>query len=270
MADTPKMPVFTQWAQCCWSKEEFKQIYCFHLSLLLHHNYFCLHFNQQYLISLKKPAERWILDIQDFQVTDVLGEKSPIIVGPKSQPPSDENLHEDTPLPSFSQLMVKPSALDLDTEYVCYHSQHQAVSLQSYHLDYIIKCDHPDSAPLLPCQTHEAESYFPQEGNASGQDRVFHVLRQTGDAVNWDFHEILASEDSFCFSQMDCVAEYMANSPFLEKSDVETARGQTDCSYLLCEADYISNSGFTAKATDEHSNSTLHPTVPQYVDGTES
>ncbi|XP_076007042.1 interleukin-6 receptor subunit beta [Genypterus blacodes] len=207
----------------------------------------------QWLLNTNKQklAERSTLDIQDFQVTDVLGEKSPIMIGPKPTASSDENLHEDMSLPSFSHLIIKLSALDSETEYVSHHTQHQDVSLQPYYLDYIIKGDDPDDAPLQLCQTHQALACLLQEGNPNGQDRGVHGLRQTGQAVNCDFHEILVSEVSQCFSETE--AENMANLPFLRKCvDVETCCGQTDCSSLLCEEDYISNSLFTAKPTDEH------------------
>lgn len=200
----------------------------FHLSSLLH----LLCFNWQYLISLKKMVrERSTLDIQDFQVTDVLGEKSPIMIGPKPKASSEENLHEDMSVPSFSHLIIKLSALDSDTEYV---SEQQDDSLQAYYLNYITKGDDPDDAPPLPpCQTHPAPfAYLIQEGNVDGQD----MLSQTG-------------EMSLCFSENE--AENTANCSFQGKCDGETARGQTACSPLLCEEGYISNSHFTLKPTDE-------------------
>ncbi|KAF7658261.1 hypothetical protein LDENG_00015340 [Lucifuga dentata] len=202
-------------------------------------------------ISHQKPAERSILDLEDFQVTDVLGGKSRIEVRPKSQPSSDENLHENTSLSLLSQITIKPSVLELDTEYVSEPqggTQQQEFSLQSYHPDYVVKCDRPDSAafisektqhvPLLLCQTDEAGSCFPQKEEGISQFGVFHMLGQAEVVANDHFHEIMASKGSFCICQMDCMEEYVVNSSFLEKTD-ETANGQADCSYLLCQTDYV-------------------------------
>uniref|UniRef100_A0A3Q1H7P1 Interleukin-6 receptor subunit beta-like n=1 Tax=Acanthochromis polyacanthus TaxID=80966 RepID=A0A3Q1H7P1_9TELE len=60
-------------------------------------------------------VDRNILEIEDFQVRDVLGDKSLITLNPNPLLPSEET-HEDSPLPV--QLSVQLSTLKLDSEYV--------------------------------------------------------------------------------------------------------------------------------------------------------
>ena len=112
-------------------------------------------------------------------MTDVLGEKSLITVCLNSQPSSEEDLHEDTSLLLISRLIIKPSALELDPEYISDASvitEHPLVSLQSYHAD-TVSCRHPDTvfpseesseadAAMLH-QTREANSCFPQKDEES-------------------------------------------------------------------------------------------------------
>ncbi|XP_051807209.1 interleukin-6 receptor subunit beta [Acanthochromis polyacanthus] len=65
--------------------------------------------------NLQKSIDRNILEIEDFQVRDVLGDKSLITLNPNPLLPSEET-HEDSPLPV--QLSVQLSTLKLDSEYV--------------------------------------------------------------------------------------------------------------------------------------------------------
>ncbi|XP_041793945.1 interleukin-6 receptor subunit beta isoform X2 [Chelmon rostratus] len=186
--------------------------------------------------SHQKMTERNILDMKDFQVTDVLGEKSVIMVGPNSQHSSEEDLHEGTSLLSISHLIIK-----LYTEYVSdspVFTEHQLVSPQSDHPDNTVNCHHPDGvfiadAAPLP-QTQEANGCFPQK-EEEGRDI--------------DFSE--TSQQKETAVRMTCEAEHTVNPSFLGKTDAETASRQTDCSYLICETDYIANSCFTAKIADE-------------------
>uniref|UniRef100_A0A3P8TV24 Fibronectin type-III domain-containing protein n=1 Tax=Amphiprion percula TaxID=161767 RepID=A0A3P8TV24_AMPPE len=69
--------------------------------------------------SLPKCVEKNILEIEDFQVRDVLGDKSLITVNPNSLLPSEET-HEDSPLPVqlSVQLSVQLATLKLDSEYI--------------------------------------------------------------------------------------------------------------------------------------------------------
>ncbi|XP_051278637.1 interleukin-6 receptor subunit beta isoform X1 [Dicentrarchus labrax] len=212
----------------------------------------------------KKTAERNILNIEDFQVTDVLGEKSLIIVGPSSQSSSEEDLHEDTSLLSISHLSAKLSALELDTEYVCdapVITENQLVSLQSYHPDYTVNCQHPDRVffseqsreadSALPHQTHEANSCFPQKQEESRLVDSSVTLHQKETAVKACFFYFMANTNSRCVYQMTCEEEYVVNSSFLGKTDVETESGQSNCSHLICENDYIASSCFNEKTADE-------------------
>ncbi|XP_076586604.1 interleukin-6 receptor subunit beta [Chaetodon auriga] len=198
--------------------------------------------------SHQKMTERKVLDIKDFQVTDVLGEKNLITVGPTSQHSSTEDLHEDTSPLSVSVLIMKLSALQMVTEYVSDSpviTEHQLVSPQSDHPDDAMNCHHPDAvfiadAALLP-QTQEANSCFPPEEDKSREVDLSEILQQKEAAVTWSFPECMADTNSHCDYQMTSEAEYMINSSFLS-----TVSGQAECSYLICETDYIANSAKTA------------------------
>lgn len=167
-------------------------------------------------------------------MTDVLGEKSLITVGPDSQPSSEEDLHED--------LIIKLSSLKLDTEYVSdapVIPEHQLVSPQSSH--------HPDresreaDAALNGCFPQKEEETSPQKETA----------------VTCNFRQFTANTHSHCVYQMTCDTEYVINSSLLEKTDVETVSGHIDCSYLICETDYIPNSCFIAD--EDRTRNSLHP-----------
>ncbi|XP_070820044.1 interleukin-6 receptor subunit beta [Chaetodon trifascialis] len=171
--------------------------------------------------SHQKTTERKVLDIKDFQVIDVLGEKSLITVGPTSQHSSAEDLHEDTSRLSISTLIIKLSALQMVTEYVSDSpvTEHLLVSPQSDHRDDAGNCHHPHAvfiadAALLP-QTQEANSCFPQEEEESRELDLSETLQQKEVAVKCSFPECMADTDSHCDYQMTSEAEYMINSSFL-------------------------------------------------------
>ncbi|TDH13180.1 hypothetical protein EPR50_G00055450 [Perca flavescens] len=175
----------------------------------------------------QKTAVINLLDIEDFQVTDVLGEKSLITVCPNSQPSSEEDLHEDTSLLLISHLIIKPSALELDPEYISdapMITEHPLVSLQSYHAD-TVSCQHPDT--VLPSeesseadaavlhQTRETNSCFPQKEEESDfSERLHQKEKET--ALKCHFPEFMPN--SHCAYQITCEAEYV--SSFLGKTDV--------------------------------------------------
>ncbi|XP_038559756.1 interleukin-6 receptor subunit beta isoform X2 [Micropterus salmoides] len=225
----------------------------------------------------QKTAERNILNIEDFQVADILGERSPIIVRPNSQPSSEEDLHEDTSVLLISHLIVRLSTLELDTEYVSdapITTEHQLACAQSScHPDYTVNCCHPDTvfiseesreadAALLH-QTHEANSWFPQK--ESRQADFSETSHQKLTAVKCCFRELTANTNSRCACQMTCEAEYEVNSSFLGKKDVETVSRQSNCSYLICEPTYVANSLFTEKPADRTTNFS----TPCSVNGTD-
>ncbi|TMS03724.1 hypothetical protein E3U43_000613 [Larimichthys crocea] len=212
----------------------------------------------------QKTAERNILDIEDFQVTDVLGEKSLIMVCPNSRHSSEENLHEDTSLLLNRHLIIKT------TEYVSNASvimDHQLVSLQSLHPDYAVNCHHPDivffseesrkaKAALLH-QPHEVvalNSCFPQNEQEHRPCDLSETLYRKETDVTYRFHEFMLNTINLRVYQMTCETEHVDTS-FLGKTDVQTLCGQTDCSYLICETNYIANSCCGAKAADEDKTS---------------
>ncbi|KAI3372951.1 hypothetical protein L3Q82_023397 [Scortum barcoo] len=193
----------------------------------------------------KKSAERNILDIEDFQVTDILGVKSLIMVGQHTPPPSEEDLHKD--------LTIKLSALELDSEYVSdapVITEHQLISPQTSH--------RPDrkhreaDAALSSCFLFqkEEESRLVNFSVKSHHKEI---------AATCHFREFMANANTPCVCQITCETEYVVSSSFLEKSDVETVGGHIDPSYLICNTDYIANSCFPAEATDKNrTNNALH------------
>ncbi|XP_022623829.1 interleukin-6 receptor subunit beta-like [Seriola dumerili] len=200
----------------------------------------------------QKYAEGNILDIKDFQVTDVLGEKGIIVVRPNS------DLHEDTSLLPLSHLIVKLSTLDLDTEYVSEAALTTEHQLQSFHPDYAVNCHHPEGGVVseerqqpdaaLLHQVHETDGWFPRKEEGTRQHDLSQKLHQN--TVKHSFSEFRANADSGGVNQMTCDADYLMNSSFLGKTGVEKVTGQTDSSYLMCETDYIASSCFAAKIPD--------------------
>nr|XP_020450791.1 interleukin-6 receptor subunit beta-like isoform X2 [Monopterus albus] len=189
----------------------------------------------------QKSAERNILEIKDFLETDILGEKSAIVVRPSSGLPSEESLNEDTSLLPLAHLIIRLSSVKLDTEYV-------SDTLQ-------VQLSHPDRAvqpeeSLLHRQAHGASSWFPrQEEEENGQLGLSQTSYQEQiNAVKCDFHQFVANADAHCAYQMSCEAEYVANASCVVKTDVETVSAQTGCSYLICETEYLANSCFTAES----------------------
>ncbi|XP_078141249.1 interleukin-6 receptor subunit beta [Centroberyx gerrardi] len=192
----------------------------------------------------KTSAERNILAIKDFQVTDILGKKSLIVVGPDSRPAADEDLDEHTPPPSLSHLIIKYS----DSEYTADTpavERKAVVSLQSYNPDYVVNCHLPETAgftaeesvSLLPCQTdHVANGHFPEKEEESRQVGVSQTSRQT-ENVKCPFEESVGSGESPGLPQLACETEYVLNSYFMEKTAVEAAGEQADRSHVLCEKD---------------------------------
>ncbi|XP_071381034.1 interleukin-6 receptor subunit beta [Centroberyx affinis] len=176
----------------------------------------------------QKTAERKILAIEDFQVRDVLGKKSLIVVGPDSRPAADEDLDEHTPPPSLSHLIIKYS----DTDYIADApavERKAVVSLQSYNPDYVVNCHLPEiagfpaeeSVSLLPCQTDDvADSHFPEKQEESRQVGVSQMSRQT-ENVNCPFQESVGSGESLGLPQLACETEYVLNSYFMQKTAVE-------------------------------------------------
>ncbi|XP_023250752.1 interleukin-6 receptor subunit beta-like [Seriola lalandi dorsalis] len=197
-------------------------------------------------------AERNILDIKDFQVTDVLGEKGIIMVGPNS------DLHDDTSLPPLSHFIVKLSTFGLDTEYVSEAALTKERQLQSFHPDYAVNCHHPEGGVVseerqqadaaLLHQVHETDGRFPRKEERTRQHDLSRKLHQN--TVKHSFSEFRANADSGSVNQMTCEAEYLMNSSFLGKTGVETVTGQTDSTYLMCETEYIASSCFAAKIPD--------------------
>ncbi|KAM4576776.1 interleukin-6 receptor subunit beta isoform 3-T3 [Odontesthes bonariensis] len=174
----------------------------------------------------KSCAKRRVLDIKDFQVTDVLGEKSLIIVDQFS---SEEEANEDASPRSISSIILQLSPRWLDTVCVCdapAASEQEPASLQ------------PGSV-FAPAALREANnSNSPQKGE------VYQVSRQSEPAVTSDvtseLQELLASSRYVC---------QVNDFPPLRSPDAQTVKGQADCSYLIC--DYLSNGCFRTENAEE-------------------
>lgn len=186
-----------------------------------------------FITLVQKHDERLVLDVRDFQVTDVVGEKSVIVVAPKSPLPPDEDLGEDTSLLPLSRLFIKLSSLELDTTYVSDAAppSEQLPPPPPLHPDYAVNCHRPpDEAAILP-QVCDALSPSPhkEEGEVDRpQTSVKHLFLE------------LVTNAAGDNQMMSCEVEYLRNS------DVETASGRTDSSYLVCDSEYIANSCFPA------------------------
>ncbi|XP_070689457.1 interleukin-6 receptor subunit beta [Pempheris klunzingeri] len=191
----------------------------------------------------KKHAERNILDLEDFQVTDVLGGKSLITVGVNSRPSSEEDLHEDASLLSTGRLIQQDTAYVSDAPVF---TEHPLASPQADYPDYAVNCHHPDrvfppeesreadGAPLH--QTRGRNSWFPPQEEESRRLDLSETSHWREAAVKWDLFT------SHCVCEMPCEAQYVMSSSFVVSSDAEAEGGQTRCSYLICETDYVANS----------------------------
>ncbi|XP_054466393.1 interleukin-6 receptor subunit beta [Anoplopoma fimbria] len=146
-----------------------------------------------------------ILDMEDFQVKDVLGEKSLITVGPNSE----EDLREDAALLS----VVKLSALRLDTDYIPdapVIQEHPLVCSQSYHTDYSENRRHPDGVFL---SEESRDAAVTGEANGSFPQREDETLHQRETDVKLNLCDFVASSPGGY--QMTCEAEYVANGCLL-------------------------------------------------------
>ncbi|KAM7391046.1 hypothetical protein PAMP_021763 [Pampus punctatissimus] len=175
-------------------------------------------------------TDRSILDIEDFQVTDVCL----IVIEPTSPRSSEDDPCENTSLLLLSQLITT-----LDSQHVSdiqTDSEYQLVSLQAER------------------QTHEATGWFPQKEEDNKPPVQTSHTEET--VVNSAFHQLTNAAHSHFFQvtwEAECV-----NASFLRKADVETQSGHTDCSYLICEADYIASTCFSANAADGDRTFPLH------------
>ncbi|XP_029915578.1 interleukin-6 receptor subunit beta [Myripristis murdjan] len=172
----------------------------------------------QWLMELhhQKTAESSILDIENFRVTDVLGKKHLKVVAPDSRLSSDEDLHEHTPPPSLSHLIIELSALkmSLSDPVTAGTTEQKLLSLPSCGPDYVVNL--PERAPeetkeetvfLLP--RHTGDCCFPAREDKSGPVGI----SLTENVVSCCFHE---NGESCCVSQMPCETEYVLNSYFVE------------------------------------------------------
>ncbi|XP_005938714.1 interleukin-6 receptor subunit beta [Haplochromis burtoni] len=166
----------------------------------------------------EKFAERSILNIEDFQVTDVLRDKSLIIVERTSQLLPDDDQREDTSL-----LLI--GCLTLDSEYVSYSAQ--PTENQSRPPIKVFISEENQEAAGAPL--HETKLWLPQSDKDRNQADISEISHQTEAAVRSHFPGLLT--ESQPVYPMTCETEYVLNWG-----------RQSDCSYLICDAGYISNS----------------------------
>lgn len=182
----------------------------------------------------QQRAERSVLDIEDFQVTDVLGERSLIMVGPKLS--SAEDLHEDTSLLPIGHLGVQLSCLKMDVEYVSDSpqttEQQQLTSLQPP--DSVFFSEESREAGNQPLPSRSG--WFPQKQEENEPVSVCQTSRHTETPLTGHVY----NPDNHCVHQVTSEAECAVNSASLEQT--EAASGQTDCPYLTCDMDYIATS----------------------------
>lgn len=165
-----------------------------------------LHVSQrlnQTIFTLKQtPGKINILDIETFQVTDILGKKSLILVDPDPPALPDEDLSVDTcTSPLWPITTNAQSGLELDLEYVT----DAAVITECY------KAQEPDG-----CFTQKEEVVFSEKSHCKQIVMEGYVS------------EFMANTDSTRFT---------VSSP-VDHDGVQSL----DCSYLICETAYIANS----------------------------
>lgn len=164
----------------------------------------------------QKTTGKNVLDIEDFRETDILGEKSLIVVSPKSHRSSEEDLHEDTSVLSLSHLTLKLATLKLDTEYVSdghVITEHQLASLSPpFHPDYAVNCHHPDSVfiseqgRLRHLSQEDDSSVLQKEESRQADDEM---SQQKGMAVKCAFCDFAVNTNTRCSDQMTCETEYI-------------------------------------------------------------
>uniref|UniRef100_A0A3B4FN95 Interleukin-6 receptor subunit beta-like n=1 Tax=Pundamilia nyererei TaxID=303518 RepID=A0A3B4FN95_9CICH len=182
-------------------------------------HFFVVDFYSIYLESIiEKFAERSILNIEDFQVTDVLRDKSLIIVERTSQLLPDDDQREDTSL-----LLI--GCLTLDSEYVSYSAQ--PTENQSRPPIKVFISEENQEAAGAPL--HETKLWLPQSDKDRNQADISEISHQTEAAVRSHFPSLLT--ESQPVYPMTCETEHVLNWG-----------RQSDCSYLICDAGYISNS----------------------------
>lgn len=85
-----------------------------------------------YTVYVLQQMDRKVLDIEDFRVVDVLGDKGLILVCPRQERSSKEDLHEDASLPMH--------AVELDSVGV---SEHFTGRLNSDDDNFLLKLENP-------------------------------------------------------------------------------------------------------------------------------
>uniref|UniRef100_A0A3Q4H9W8 Interleukin-6 receptor subunit beta-like n=1 Tax=Neolamprologus brichardi TaxID=32507 RepID=A0A3Q4H9W8_NEOBR len=164
-------------------------------------------------------CKRSILNIEDFQVTDALRDKSLIIVERSSQLLPDDDQREDTSL-----LLI--GCLTLDSEYVSYSAQ--PTENQSRPPIKVFISEENQEAAGAPL--HETKLWLPQSDKDRNQADISEISHQTDAAVRSRFPGLLT--ESQPVYPMTCETEYALNWG-----------RRSDCSCLICDAGYISNSG---------------------------
>lgn len=136
------------------------------------------------------------MDIEEFRVTDVLGQKSLITVCPISKHSSEGDRHEEASLLALSHLAVKLSGLRVDTEYICDVS----VITEHQHPDYAVNWHHPDR------QTLPDNHRFLQTEAKGSQGGFPETSHHKETAVKFNFCEFMANTNS----NMTCETEYIS------------------------------------------------------------
>lgn len=167
-------------------------------------------------------------------MTDVLRDKSLIIVEQTSQLLPDDDQHEDTSL-----LLI--GCLTLDSEYVSYSAQ--PTENQSRPPIKVFISEENQEAAGAPL--HETKLWLPQSDKDRNQADISEISHQTEAAVRSHFPGLLT--ESQPVYPMTCETEYVLNWG-----------RQSDCSYLICDAGYISNSdtGWKHIETDSATSAT--------------
>ncbi|KAK5607930.1 hypothetical protein CRENBAI_008493 [Crenichthys baileyi] len=172
--------------------------------------------------NLRRCAQRNLLDITDFQVTDVLGQNHRILVGPNDHL-SSEGLHKDKSLQSISNLFVQMSTVKLDKANV---SGTKPIRGQEFDIRLITEqqlfsLPSVFTSDMTLLHRHEECSWSPQ------REEDIYLTSHHQDQSDVQFPELLTD---------------LLRRP-------ETESGSLECSNMIHEVKYLTNGCFRAEPT---------------------
>ncbi|MEQ2270365.1 hypothetical protein XENORESO_021092, partial [Xenotaenia resolanae] len=172
--------------------------------------------------NLRKCVQRNLLDITDFQVTDVLGQNHRILVGPNDHL-SSEGLHKDKSLQSISNLFVQMSTVKLDNANVSGTKpiRGQESDIRPITEQQLFSLPSVFTSDTTLLQRHEECSWSPQ------REEDIYLTSHHQDQSDVQFPELLTD--------------------LLRRTETES--GPLECSNMIHEVKYLTNGCFRAEPT---------------------